>query len=105
MTLEEDIAAWVAVRPDWQKDAVARFCRNESLSAEDITSIAEQLIAGTFPTSPGITAQEVPGTSESGEPVRLMGVGDVSGVNALLPNQRLTFGDSGLTIIYGDNAS
>lgn len=29
----------------------------------------------------------------------------MEGVNALLPGQRLTFGDAGLTIIYGDNAS
>ena len=48
---------------------------------------------------------EIPGTSESGDPVALLAVADVAGVNALLPDQRLTFGDSGLTIIYGDNAS
>ncbi|MFD1826780.1 MULTISPECIES: AAA family ATPase [Mumia] len=105
MTLEEDLAEWVASRFFWQKDAVARFCRNEGLSAEDVATIADHLIARTFPPSPGITAQDVPGTSENGEPVRLLAVADVSGVNALLPEQRLAFGESGLTIIYGDNAS
>lgn len=30
---------------------------------------------------------------------------EVVGVNALLPNQNLTFADGGLTVIYGDNAS
>jgi hypothetical protein len=105
MTLEADLAEWVASRPDWQKEAVARFCRNESLSAEDVATIADQLIAGTCPASQGITAQEVPGTSESGEPVRFLAVADVVGVNALLPDQRLTFSEAGLSIIYGDNAS
>jgi hypothetical protein len=47
VTLEEDLAAWVADRTDWQKDAIARFCRNESFSAEDITEIVDKLVAGT----------------------------------------------------------
>jgi hypothetical protein len=105
MTLEGAIAEWVATRPDWQKAAVARFCRNERLSAEDVARIADQLITVTCPPSQGITATDIPGTSETGESVRLLAVADVSGVNALVPNQRLTFGDSGLTVIYGDNAS
>ena len=75
MTLEADHAEWVASRPDWQKDAIARFCGNESLSGDDIAAVADQLIAGTFPDPPGITAQEVPGTSESGESLRLLDVG------------------------------
>ena len=105
MTLEEDLAAWVADRTDWQKDAIARFCRNESFSAEDITEIVDKLVAGTYPSATGITARDVPGASDSGESVTLEAVAGVVGVNALLPGQRLTFGNAGLTIIYGDNAS
>lgn len=105
MTLPEDLAAWVAERSDWQKDAIARFCRNEGLSDEDAADIAHHLIAGTHPTVAAITAGDIPGTSQSGEPVRLTAVAGVQGVNALLPGQHLTFGDAGLTIIYGDNAS
>src|SRR4051794_12270826 len=78
MTLEKDLAEWVATRPDWQKDAIARFCRNEVLSAEDVSEIADQLIAGTYPASQGIGAKDVPGTSETGEPARLLAVADVS---------------------------
>ena len=105
MTLEEDLAAWVAGRTDWQKDAIARFCRNESLSADDIAGIVDKLIAGTYPSATAITARDVPGASDSGEPVTLEAVEGVVGVNALLPGQRVTFGTAGLTIIYGDNAS
>ena len=105
MTLPEDLAAWLADRPDWQKDTVARFCRNESLSSEEIPDIADKLIASTYPSASTITAKDVPGTSQSGDPVKLKGIADVAGVNALLAGQRLTFGATGLTIIYGDNAS
>lgn len=105
MTLADDLAAWVADRPDWQKDAIARFCRNESLSGEDISDIADKLIAANYPSVTWISATDVPGTSESGDPVTLVSVADVVGVNALLPGQSLFFGAAGLTIIYGDNAS
>jgi hypothetical protein len=37
--------------------------------------------------------------------VSLTAVGDLKNVNALHPGQTLTFGDRGLTIVYGDNAS
>lgn len=105
MTLEDDLAAWVAERHDWQKDVVGRFCRNESLTDEDIDTIADHLVAGTYPAITAPSAGVFPGTSASGDPVTLRAIADVQGVNALVSGQRLTFGDAGLTIVYGDNAS
>lgn len=105
MTLNEDLANWVAARPDWQKDAVACFCRNETLSADDFAAIADQLIAGTYPTAANVTPADIPGSTAAGEPVNLVQVGDVQGVNALIEGQTLSFGAAGLTIIFGNNAS
>ena len=49
MTLEADLAEWVAGRPDWQKQAVARFCRNESLSRRsDAGSSRTSIALGCF---------------------------------------------------------
>ena len=104
MTLNEDLANWVASRPDWQKYAIARFCRNERLSAEAVATIADQLINGTYPIVAGIDAADVPGSTATGEPVTLARIADVMGVNALLPDQTLSFGN-GLTIVFGSNAS
>lgn len=105
VALEEDLAAWVADRHDWQKYAIGRFCRNEALSDEDIADIADKLVSDSFPAIGSINARDVPGASECGRPAILEAVSGVAGVNALLPAQRLTFGAGGLTIIYGDNAS
>jgi energy-coupling factor transporter ATP-binding protein EcfA2 len=105
MTLEKDLAAWVVERTDWQRDAIARFCRNEVLSDVDVARIVDHLVAGTYPSAVAISASDIPGASDTGDPVRLIAVEHIEGVNALLPAQRLTFGDTGLTIIYGDNAS
>jgi hypothetical protein len=105
MTLNEDLASWVAGRTDWQKDAVAGFCRNETLSAEDIAAIADQLIAGTYPTAANISAADIPGSTAAGDPISLVQVAGVAGVNALIEGQTLSFGAAGMTVIFGNNAS
>jgi len=51
VTLPEDLTAWVAERPDWQKDVVARFCRNESLADQADDEIADYLIAAAHSTA------------------------------------------------------
>jgi energy-coupling factor transporter ATP-binding protein EcfA2 len=105
MTLNDDLESWVAARPDWQKDAVARFCRNETLSADHVAVIADQLIAGTYPTAANIGVEDIPGSTAAGDSVNLVQVAEVQGVNALLSGQTLSFGSAGITIIFGNNAS
>lgn len=105
MTLEQDLTAWLAGRTDWQRDAVARLCGNESPSAEHIAAITDRLIAGTHPAGATIAVADLPGTSATGDPVTLIAISGVAGVNALMAGQEVTFGASGLTIIYGDNGS
>jgi energy-coupling factor transporter ATP-binding protein EcfA2 len=105
MTLNDDLASWVAGRPDWQKDAVARFCRNETLSADDVAGIADHLIAETYPKAANLEAADIPGSTAAGDPVNLVQVAEVEGVNALIRDQTLSFGSSGITIIFGNNAS
>lgn len=105
MTLNEDLASWLAARPDWQKGAVARFCRNETLSADDVSAIADQLIAGTYPSATNVEAADIPGSTAAGDPVSLVQVSGVEGVNALTAGQTLSFGAAGLTVVFGNNAS
>ena len=105
MTLNTDLASWLATRPDWQKDAVSRFCRSEMLSTEDIGEIADKLAAGTYPTAANVRAEDIPGSTAGGDAVNLVGVADVRGVNALIEGQTLSFGSAGMTIVFGNNAS
>lgn len=105
MTLNEDLAIWLNARPEWQKDAVARLCRNERLSAEDVAAIADKLVAGTYPTAAPIDPAGIPGSTEEADAVNLLQLTDVEGVNALIGGQILSFGEAGLTIIFGNNAS
>jgi energy-coupling factor transporter ATP-binding protein EcfA2 len=95
----------MASRPGWQTDAVRRFCRREDLSTKDIQAIADHLVAGTYPAVPELMAPDMPGGNPNGRPVALRAISDVKGINALMEGQQLEFEDSGLTVVYGDNAS
>lgn len=105
MSLAEDLVAWADSQPSWKKGALARFCRNKVFTDEEIAELVEQLIAGTVPTASNIAVDDIPGASRSGDQVVLNSVYEISGINALLRGQILAFSESGLTIIYGNNAS
>ena len=52
-----------------------------------------------------VTMEELPGTTESGDVIRLVELGSVRGVGALVDDQDLGFAPDGLTVIYGPNAA
>lgn len=105
MTLASDLVEWAKDRPDWQKAALAKFCKNLDFTQHEIREIADQLIAGTFPVTPNVTVDDVPGGSSTGDQVLITTLGDVTGVNALVEEQTLSLAEIGLTVIYGHNAS
>jgi hypothetical protein len=53
----------------------------------------------------GLPQEDIPGSPVTSAGVQLVALKDLTGVNALAPDQTLTFGPSGLTVVYGDNAS
>lgn len=106
MALAEDLLAWATSRPWWQQQVLARLAAGDFLDTSDYRGIAGSLLADP-PAKPeggwlGITLEPSP---SHGEQVRLVAVGDLANVNALIPDQRLTFGVTGMTVVYGDNGS
>ncbi|NEA30206.1 AAA family ATPase [Streptomyces sp. SID13031] len=105
MTLEEELAAWLLKRPAWQQDVVGRMCRNEVLGEVDIKKIVDDLIASAQAVVTPVTAADIPGSPVAPAGVRLAWVTNVRGVNDLAEGQTLTFGEHGLTVVYGFNGS
>jgi hypothetical protein len=105
MTLEADLVSWAAARPDWQRDVLSRLCRQESFNEAAIADLADRLTAGLVTPDVTLTIPDIPGTSVTSAGVRLAALHDLTGVNALAPAQRLSFGPTGLTVVYGDNGS
>lgn len=106
MALAQDLLEWVGSRPWWQQRALGHLAAGGPLGAADYQAIAAELLTDP-PATPkdGWLSGSLEPSPSDGEQVRLLAVGDLSNVNALVADQTLTFGDSGMTVVYGDNGS
>jgi energy-coupling factor transporter ATP-binding protein EcfA2 len=105
MTLEEEIVEWSKTRPAWQRVALGRLARGEVLKIEDLKQIAARLVSGKAESGVPLSGDDLGGGAAGRQRVALRSVTAVANVNALVGDQRLTFDPSGLTVVYGDNAS
>jgi len=98
-----DILTWSVDLPAWQRDALRRLCAQSKLETADITALVA-ICKGTDEGSP-LNANHVRDPAASHAVVSLGALHGLSHVNALAPGERLSFGKSGLTVIYGDNGA
>lgn len=106
MALTEDLLAWATSRPWWQQQALARLAAGGSLGTSDYKGIATTLLADPpVPPEGGWLGSTLEPSPSGGEQVRLLVMDELANVNALVPDQRLTFGTTGMTVVYGDNGS
>ncbi len=103
--LEESVVEWSEDRPRWQQVAMRIIARSEPLDDHVVGILADHAAAEVSGVEVGIEAVEFLDGVESDSTVRLLGIGEPSGVNALDTSASLDFEADGLTIIYGDNAS
>lgn len=112
MSVIEQIVEWASTLPSWQADALRRLIAGGGLSAKDDDELLAMLEAAhgfrgdreTPPPVP-IAADYIPHPTSRKRKVVLRRMFDLAGVNALAPNQAITFLSLGITVIYGNNAS
>lgn len=98
-----DILKWSADIPAWQRDALRRLCGQAKLEPADLTSLVA--ICKAAEQGSPLDATHVRDPAASHAIVSLGALHGLSNVNALAPGERLSFGKSGLTVIYGDNGA
>lgn len=98
-----DILKWSADLPTWQRDAIRRLCSQPKLESADITALVS-ICKGTDQGNP-LNAGHIRDPAASHAVVSLVALHGLSHVNALAPGERLSFGKTGLTVIYGDNGA
>lgn len=98
-----DILAWSADLPGWQRDALRLLCGQTKLEPADITA----LVAVCKSDSPAVPldTSHIRDPAASHAVVSLGALHGLVNVNALAPGERLSFGKTGLTVIYGDNGA
>jgi hypothetical protein len=98
-----DILKWSADLPAWQRDALRRLCNQTKLETADITALVA--ICKAIDQADPLDASHIRDPAASHAVVSLGALHGLSNVNALAPGERLSFGKTGLTVIYGDNGA
>ncbi len=102
-----DIIDWINQRSTWQRNIFKRLAREEEIPNDYIAQIAEQLTNGIQIDleQPEVSITDLTESSGGYDSPKLVSIGNLKAINALLEDQTLTFEQSGITIIYGDNGS
>jgi hypothetical protein len=103
-----EILEWSKALPEWQRDALRRVFVTGSTTADDVRELAELCKAAhglsSAKAADPLTENHMQIPGPSAGPVTLAALTHVAGVNALAPNQTITFGPQ-LTIVYGNNGA
>jgi energy-coupling factor transporter ATP-binding protein EcfA2 len=104
--VHEDIRSWLRQQPDWIQQAAEILLASGSASDDDIQALAERLKT---PEGQQVTATRsfdgLGPAAASANTLRLVEIGDISGIENLNPRRPLAFGDGNLSVIYGHNGS
>lgn len=105
-SIERNILEWAKGRPNWQRNLLKRIARDETIDHAHIASVAQAIVDKQVALeTPELAAADLPTGTVGGDTVQLRGIGELKFVNAMLDDQTLTFGATGVTVIYGDNGS
>lgn len=111
MTILQEILKWTEGLPAWQSDAVARLIAKPKLEPDDEDDLLALLkqVHGIPDSSERklkpLSADQIPAPINNSLHIELCAIKNLKHVNAIAENQRLTFSNAGLTVIYGDNGS
>ena len=111
MSILEEILRWGAGLPAWQQDAIGRLFAKAALTAHDDSDLLALLRAEHGLPDPEkrvaktLDAAHIIAPADTGKLIQLTSLAGVLNVNALAPDQILSFDQTGLTIIYGGNGS
>jgi energy-coupling factor transporter ATP-binding protein EcfA2 len=105
VSLEEQIIEWSAARPPWQRAILKRVSIGHVLSDDDYDHMVDALVTSKEVGDANFGLEQLPHPKAGDLPIRLVSIAHPQHVNALASDNPQTFEETGLTIIYGDNAS
>lgn len=102
-----DILVWARTLPLWQQELLRRTLSARDISPRDVSDLAAGAVAEAEQqpsTFLPLSIDDLPSVTSSGDNCTLVALSEPHNVNALRPDQLLSFGDR-LTVVYGDNAA
>lgn len=106
MTIFEEVVTWAKTRPWWQQQVIVRIAAGDQITDDECREIAESLL-GEPPEEPsdGWLGDLRQPLESAAAQVQLVELSDIQNINRLAAGQELTFGQVGLTVVYGHNGS
>jgi len=107
----QEILAWSNGLATWQSDALSRLLAQQKLTPQDhedlyaLLKLAHGIADAKNRQAKPLTGQQIPVQVEAATHIELRAIKNLRNVNAIAENQQLVFGQSGMTVIYGDNGS
>lgn len=104
--IQQEIREWLHEQPDWLQQAAEMLLSSDSVKDADIPSLVVRLKTQegqqktTHRAFDGLAPTLTPGSE-----LRLLKIGDISGIENLGPRIPLGFGTGNLCVIYGPNGS
>lgn len=103
-TIEEKILNWSEKQVTWQRNLLKRIIRKEPIDTSYIASTANDIVENTVALeTPPLSTSDFSSSDDETAPVTLQDISELKNINALMSGQKLTFGNIGVTLIYGDN--
>lgn len=99
-----DILTWSEDRALWQRDALRQLFQGTWIEDIDLDRL-EAICTGERKDAVTLDQSHLAVEASTEQAVSLTQMTEITGVNALVGDQKLSFGAKGVTIIYGDNGS
>ncbi len=110
LDIGREILTWSVTRPPWQRDALRRLFVSGTISEDDFRALLCicKETQGIQPDGDSVVPeplsdQHLAKGQGAGDAVRLRGIKDVHGVNALAEGFSLAVASAGISVVYGDN--
>lgn len=104
--IQDEIREWLLTQQDWLQEAADRLMKKGELAPADLNDVCTILKTQAGQAiSKHRTFDSLADAPNVGSKLRLVGIGEVLGIENLVPRQPLTFGNGNLTVIYGHNGS
>lgn len=109
VSVYENIHAWSVSRKAWQRDALRRLVVDGALTSQDVDDLVKICLAEhgieKSPSPQPLLLEHLPKSATRAEPVTIRSISEVANIDALAAAQRIEFGPTGLSIVYGDNGA
>ena len=106
----ELIYDWSEEQSLWKRDALRRIIQNTDVTEGDISELVtileyEHSESAKSGAASVLEKSSLPNRPKGGDDVRIVSISNVSNVNRLASHQALEFGQTGMTVVFGNNGS